>query len=120
KRKGGGSRRAFKGYAIRWLRFLGRLETPTTVQRPYAAYVDQFVDYMLRERGLSPQTVAYRCRTIHKFLAQIDEAGLRFDTLTVLLRREAVHGAAKAGRLYLPAVFHLPTLGFSVGTIFSN
>ena len=38
---------------------------------------------MLRERGLSPHTVEYRCRTIHEFLALVDEAGLRLDALTV-------------------------------------
>jgi len=75
--------RAFKGHAIRWLTFLGRLQRPTAVQRPYAEYVAQYSDYQLRERGLSPMTVAYASRTIHWFLAQIEEAGLRLKTLNV-------------------------------------
>ena len=51
--------------------------------RPYAENIDQFADYMLRERGLSPRTADYRCRTIHEFLSRVDEAGLRLDALTV-------------------------------------
>jgi integrase/recombinase XerD len=73
----------FTGHATRWLTFLGRLQPPATAPRPYAEYVAQFVDYMLRERGLSPRTIEYRCRTISEFLALIAEAGLRLDTLTV-------------------------------------
>jgi len=73
----------FSGHANRWLTFLGRLEPPVPAPRPYAANIDQFTDYMLRERGLSPRTVEYRCRTIHEFLSRVDEAGLRLDALTV-------------------------------------
>ena len=38
---------------------------------------------MLRERGLSPQTIVSRCRAIHRFFAVIDKADLRLDQLTV-------------------------------------
>jgi integrase/recombinase XerD len=77
------ARRGFKGHAVRWLTFLGRLQQPATVQRPYARQVTQFTDYQLRERGLSPTTVAYRQRTIHAFLAIVEQSGLRLQTLTV-------------------------------------
>src|SRR5262249_39364267 len=73
----------FIGHATRWLRFLGRLQPPTSVPRPYAECVTQFADYMLRDRGLSPHTVEYRCRTIREFLVQIDRVGLRLDTISV-------------------------------------
>ena len=73
----------FTGYATRWLTFLGRLQLPPTTPRLYAEHVDQFTDYMLRERGLAPLTAEYRCRDIHEFLARIDEAGLRLDALTI-------------------------------------
>jgi site-specific recombinase XerD len=75
--------RRFTGSAIRWLTFLGRLQPPSAAPRPYAEHVAQFSDYMLRERGLSPLTVQYRCRDIHEFLAWVDGAGLRLDALTV-------------------------------------
>ena len=73
----------FTGHVIRWLTFLGRLQPTAPVLRPYAHEVAQFTDYMLRERGLSPQTVLYRCRAIRRFLAEVDEADLRLDRLTV-------------------------------------
>ena len=76
-------RQTFKGQAVRWLTFLGRLEPLPAVERPYAKHVTQFSDYQLRERGLSPQTVAYATRTIHEFLGQVEEAGLRLKTLRV-------------------------------------
>lgn len=72
----------FTGHAIRWLTFLGRLQRPA-IERPYANQVDQFSEYQLRERGLSPRTVAYCDRTLHEFFAQIEEAKLRLKTLTV-------------------------------------
>jgi integrase/recombinase XerD len=73
----------FTGYATRWLRFLGRLKPLPTAPRPYADHVAQFADYMLRDRGLSPRTAEYRGRTLHEFLAQTQEAGLRLEALTV-------------------------------------
>lgn len=73
----------FSRFAIRWLRFLGRLQLPATVQSPYANYVMEFADYLLRERGLSPKTVAYDRRTIHEFFAQIQKVGLQLKKLTV-------------------------------------
>jgi integrase/recombinase XerD len=73
----------FTGHATRWLTFLGRLQPSAEAPRPYAEYVVQFVADMLGERGLSPRTAEYRSRTISEFLALIDEAGLRLETLTV-------------------------------------
>jgi site-specific recombinase XerD len=76
------SRLRFIGYAARWLTFLGRLQPPAAAPGPHAEQIAAFSDFMLRERGLSPLTVKYRCRDIHEFLARADEAGLRLDALT--------------------------------------
>jgi site-specific recombinase XerD len=76
--------RKLRGHAIRWLTFLGRLQPPVTVQQPYAEHVARFTDYLLRERGLSPRTIAYSGQVIQEFLAQIDEANLLLKTLTVV------------------------------------
>ncbi len=95
------ARRAFKGHAIRWLTFLGRLQLPAAVQRPYAKHVAQFSDYQLRERGLSPRTVAYSSRTIHEFLSQIEEAGLRLKTLNVAHVDELLAKKVREGK-YAP------------------
>jgi site-specific recombinase XerD len=76
--------RTFTGNALRWLTFLGRVQPSVSAQRPYAEHVAQFSDYQLRERGLSPLTVVYYRRTIHRFLARIQEAGLCLQTLTIV------------------------------------
>ncbi len=73
----------FAGHVIRWLTFLGRLQPTAQVQSPYANEVAQFRDYLIRERGLSLQTVRYRCRVIREFLAEIDQADLRLDQLAI-------------------------------------
>lgn len=77
------ARQGFKGHAVRWLTFLGRLSLPVAVKLPYAKHVTQYSDYQLRERGLSPRTIAYAARTIHEFLGQVEEAGLRLKSLSV-------------------------------------
>jgi integrase/recombinase XerD len=76
--------RAFTGYALRWLTFLGRMQPSVAIQQPYAEHVAQFSDYQLRERGLSPLTIVYYSRTIHQFLTRIQGAGLRLQTLTIV------------------------------------
>jgi len=75
-------RRTFKGHAIRWLTFLGRLPAAAAVRRPYADLVAQFTNYMIQERGLSPRTVKYSSQQIQAFLMEIDEADLRLRSLT--------------------------------------
>ena len=73
----------FVGHACRWLTFLGRLQRPAAIRSPYAEHIAQFTNFMLQERGLSPQTVELRRNTIDKFLTQIRDAGLSLEVLTV-------------------------------------
>jgi len=73
----------FTNHVARWLIFLGRLQVAVTVQHPYADHVTKFAD-SVRERGLSPQTVAYYSRAINHFLAQIEEAGRHLKSLTIV------------------------------------
>jgi integrase/recombinase XerD len=75
--------RRFVGHASRWLTFLGRLQQPALIRSPYAEHIAQFTNFMLQERGLSPQTVEHRRHTIDKFLTQIHDACLSLDVLTV-------------------------------------
>ena len=44
---------AVRNRVLCWLTFVGRLQLPPAVQRPYADEVTRFADYLLRERGLS-------------------------------------------------------------------
>lgn len=73
----------FTGEAVRWLKFLGRLQLPVTVPSVYAGQVAAFADYLLQERGLSPKTVAYDRRTIHEFLASFEPRALPLANLTI-------------------------------------
>ncbi len=73
----------FTGEAVRWLKFLGRLQVPATVPSVYAEHVAEFADHLLQERGLSPKTVARDRWTTDQFLAQIEAADLQPKNLTV-------------------------------------
>lgn len=83
KRKGGYLWLSFQRYAVRWLTFVGRLEIPSPAPRPYADQVARYKEYMERERGLTPQTIAMNGWTIQAFLNEIDDAGLCLNALTV-------------------------------------
>src|SRR5207245_2435617 len=83
KRRGGYLWLSFTRYAIRWLTFLGRLQVPSPAPRPYADHIASYREYLHRERGLSPLTIAKTGETIQAFLEDIDDAGLRLRALTV-------------------------------------
>ncbi len=83
KLKGGYLWYNFKTYATRWLKFMGRLHSPSPHPQPDAEPIARFEQYMRRERGLSPETIAYSTRTIQQFFKDVHEAGLRLKTLTV-------------------------------------
>jgi site-specific recombinase XerD len=92
----------FTRSATRWLTFLGRFQPPPPAPRPYADHVARFADYMRSERGLSPHTITYRCRSIDDFLARLTTAGLRLETVAVahvddlLARQVREEGFARA------------------------
>lgn len=96
----GGSLLTLRCHAIRWLEFLGRLQPPPTTPWPHSDQLAQFTEYLQREHGLSPQTIAYSGRTMRGFLQQIAEAELRLSTLTVAqvndLLAQKVHGHSYA------------------------
>jgi integrase/recombinase XerD len=79
----------FTGHVLRWLAFLGRLQPAATVQQPYADHIAKCLD-LARERGLSLQTIGNYERVLRRFLAQIEEAGFRLKTLTVVQLDELV------------------------------
>ena len=51
------ARAVFIGRAIRWLRFLGRLDEPGKVRHPHTDEVAVFAAWMCGERGLSAETI---------------------------------------------------------------
>jgi integrase/recombinase XerD len=62
------SQRQFIAEASRWLIFLNRLHTPPKAERACDEMLAEFRSFMRDDRGLSPVTIEYRCRTIRPFL----------------------------------------------------
>jgi site-specific recombinase XerD len=94
------SRRLFVQTANAWFRFLGRLECPGKIRPPYAAFVDEFADYMHKERGLSPKTIFGRRWYAHDFLHWLDEQGecldeLRLEQVDTFLSLKGQHGCCR-------------------------
>lgn len=76
------SKNRFISTATNWLRFSGYLKIP--VAQPIAHEVTAFADYMRKERGLSEETIRYRCHHIQKFLNQIYAQGYSLANITIL------------------------------------
>ena len=60
--------RNFLGHALRWLRFLGRVEEPAEPCHPHADAIEAFAAWMRDERGLSEGTIRGRCQAVADFL----------------------------------------------------
>jgi site-specific recombinase XerD len=73
----------FISVATQWLRFLGRLRLREASPHPYVRMVDEFVDYMKRERGLSPRTIESQCWLINDFLRRLSGQHIAFNELSV-------------------------------------
>ena len=61
----------FLGYALRWLRFLDRVEEPAVPRHLYAAEIEAFTAWMRTERGLSEKTIHFRCQAVAEFLNRL-------------------------------------------------
>ncbi len=61
------ARSVFIGRAIRWLRFLGRLDEPGKVRHPHTAEVAAFAAWMRGERGWSEETIRFYCAGADEF-----------------------------------------------------
>jgi site-specific recombinase XerD len=77
------SKQRFICHAVRWLTFMGRLQPTCAPAKPHEEKVVEFADFMLRERGLSPATIALRCQTVCQFLDQLCDGGRSLNDVTV-------------------------------------
>lgn len=71
----------FVKHATHWLSFWGHLEISFTL--PISPQVSTYAEYMRRERGLSEETIQYRCREIDKFLTQCRRQGYALSQITI-------------------------------------
>jgi integrase/recombinase XerD len=67
--------------AVKWLRYVGRLKVPPAP--PIPPQVTAFADYMRTEKGLSEETIRYRCREVRLFLNQIRQRRRTLATITI-------------------------------------
>lgn len=74
-------RLAFVRFTKRWLLFTGHLQGARGRPQPYAALVDDFVQWMAQERGLSASTLENRRRHVGWFLEWLHERGRRVSDL---------------------------------------
>jgi len=77
------ARLRFISEARQWLSFLGRLLPIETPRRPYANLIEEFTDYMLREKGFSQHTVRIRCWHMEQFLRRFWEGHRSFGEVTI-------------------------------------
>ena len=59
--------------AQRWLDFLGRLQRPDGPHRPAIPMIEEYVDHMAREQGLSPYTIRVRRWYLEQFFGRLQE-----------------------------------------------
>jgi integrase/recombinase XerD len=72
--------------AVRWLRFLGRLQLPSERPPAYRSLTEEFADYMRVQKGLSEETIQTRRWYIEDFLGWFfrDHNSLHDVTITDL------------------------------------
>lgn len=77
-------RRVFLRITTRWLLFTGHLQDAAPRPRAYTALLDDFAQWMSKERGLSPGTLRNRRWHLARFLDWLDERGQRVSDLNLL------------------------------------
>jgi len=65
------SRAYFTTLAVEWLTFLNRFRATSKPLTVCDRMLTEFTRFMSEDRGLSPKTVEYRCRTVQPFLDQL-------------------------------------------------
>lgn len=77
------SRRLFIHIATAWLRFLGVLEERLPKPEPFSRYIDDYVEFMRDQRGLSPATISNARSEIVHFLSTIWHIGTTLEAVTI-------------------------------------
>ena len=69
--------------AIRWLRFMGRLEQSLASPNPHQPLITAFARHLQRERGLSLHSITRRCRDVREFLDRLVPPGTSLHAVTM-------------------------------------
>jgi site-specific recombinase XerD len=76
--------------ASHWFEMLNCLEQPIRKQLPFETYLNQYIDHMRHERGLSENTIRSKFYPLKNFLANINEKKNTFIELTPLIIDEVL------------------------------
>ncbi len=68
------ARQRFTGFAVRWLTFLKRFDTPPTPVTPFDEWLDQFAEHLRGEKGLACGTVRLHRNYVREFLCRLNVA----------------------------------------------
>ena len=66
------SRQRFTGFAIRWLTFMGRVESPEVSTTPYDDWLLEYEHFLRHERNLAESTIDARRRDVRRFLCRLN------------------------------------------------
>lgn len=81
----------FYRHAVRWLRFLGRLQpTPAPAPHPYDQEIATFAEFLRHERGLGPTTIDGRCLALRQLLGRLRPDGGSLREVTLAQIDEAI------------------------------
>ena len=93
------SKDRFIKHATHWLCFLGRLQTRVAPQpHRFTQLISEFAGFMREERGLSSETINYRCREIEIYLTELCGQQLSLSDLTITHIDDALLNRIKQGR----------------------
>jgi site-specific recombinase XerD len=70
--KSQGSRQLFINIATKWVCSLGYFKPPSKVESPFSVQITAFAQHLLKERGLSPETVSTCCERMTWFFESLD------------------------------------------------
>jgi site-specific recombinase XerD len=78
------SRDHFVNVATKWLRFMGRLESPPTPPaKPFAKHLSDFASFMENEQGLSPASIRSHCWKASQFLEWFFQKKPTLDAVSI-------------------------------------
>jgi integrase/recombinase XerD len=89
------SRYRLLSLATHWLDFMQRLSHREKKQATYQHFIDEFVDYMRHQRGLSEETIETRCWYINDFLEGLQQ---RDRSLGLICTADVDEAIARKGR----------------------
>lgn len=84
------ARQRFTGFAIRWLTFMGRLESPQIPITPYDNWLLEYEKFLREERQLVESTIDARCRDVRRFLCRLNVRPIDIGEVSVDLVQRTV------------------------------